>query len=72
MQNKRDNYRSGRVDPVLIRKEPIENSPVVVLMFGGNMPCVFLCVNTVRLKVVTHYNFSVPSMSVMGSQKKFG
>ena len=47
-----------------------QNGPILVLIFRGSIPCVFLCVRL--LKVVSHYDLSVLSMSVRGFQKKFG
>ena len=45
-----------------------QNSSKPVLIFFSSIPCVF-CLYTL-LKVVSYYDLSVLSMSVMGFQKK--
>ena len=47
-----------------------QNSSKPVLIFWSSIPCI-LFVYTL-LKVVSYYDLSVMSMSVMGFQKKFG
>ena len=44
------------------------NSPILILIFCGGIPCVF-CLYTL-LKVVSHYDLKVLSMSVTGFNKK--
>ena len=48
-----------------IRKSS-QNSPILVLIFWGSIPCVF-CVYNTLLKVVNDYDLSAPS--VMGFRK---
>ena len=43
---------------------------MLVLIFWGSIPCVFRLYTLV--KVVSHYDLSVLSMSVMGFQKGVG
>ena len=47
-----------------------KNSPKPVLIFWSSIPCI-LSVYTL-VKVVSYFDLSVLSMSVMGFQKKFG
>ena len=58
--------------PGLTRKKRIgkssQNSPKHVLSFWVSIPCVF-CLYTL-LQVINHNDLTVPSMSVMGFQKK--
>ena len=50
-----------------------QNSPIVVPIFWGSIPCVScLYIIYALLKVVIHYDLSVLSMPVMGFQKKCG
>ena len=43
---------------------------LLVPIFRGSIPCVFFCIYTCTLlKVVSHYDLSVLSMSVKGFQK---
>ena len=46
-----------------------QNSPILVLIFLDCIPCAF-CLGNTLLKVVSHYDLSVPSMSVMGFPKQ--
>ena len=46
--------------------ESSQNSPIPVLVFRGSRPCLF--VGHTILKVVSHYDFSVIYMTVMGFQ----
>ena len=47
-----------------------QNSPKPVLLFWGSKPCVFcLYIGPTLLKVVSYYDLSVLSMSVMGFHK---
>ena len=46
------------------KKKKLENRPLLVLTFSHSIPCVF-CLYTL-LKVVSHYDLSVLSMSVDG------
>ena len=46
-----------------------QNSPKPVLIFWSSTPCVF-CLYVTLLKVVSYYDLSVLSMSVMGFKKK--
>ena len=49
-----------------------QNSPIPVLIFCSSIPCVSVCIYTL-LDIVSHYDLSVLSGSVMGfPQKKFG
>ena len=45
-----------------------QNSPKPVLIFWSSIPCVFFVYTLI--KVVSYYDLSVLSMSVMGFQKK--
>ena len=48
-----------------------QNSPIIVLIFVGSMPCVFCLYVFVLLKVVSHDDLSVLSVHVRdGFQKK--
>ena len=51
-----------------------QNRPKPVLIFWSSIPCVFcLHIHCTLLKVVSYYDLSVLSMSVIGFQKnKFG
>ena len=47
-----------------------QNSPKLVLIFWGSIPCVFcLYIKNMLLKVVSHFDLSVLSISVIGLQK---
>ena len=48
-------------------EKKLENCPILVLIFSGSIPCVLLYT---LIKVVSHNDLSVLSMSVMGFQKK--
>ena len=65
-------HGSGWVGPGLARNfflgKSSQNSSKPVLIFWSSTPCV-LCLYTL-LKVVSYYDLSVLSMSVMGFQKK--
>ena len=71
----RINYGSGWVGSGFTRKKIIgkssENIPLLVLILWGSIQCLFVHLHTL-LKVISHYDLSVVSMSVMGFQKKFG
>ena len=62
------------VGPILTRIffKSSQNSPKPVLIFWSGIPCVFCLYNYTLLKVVSYYDLSVLSMSVMGFQKKLG
>ena len=45
---------------------------ILLLIFWGSIPCVCCSYNYTLLKVVSHCDLSVLSMSVMDFQKKFG
>ena len=51
-----------------------QNSSKPVLIFWSSIPfvfCLYTCIGPTLLKVVSYYDLSVLSMSVMGFQKKF-
>ena len=73
IQKIRDYYGSGWVGPCLTRNFVVvgkssQNSPKPVLIFWSSIPCAF-CLYTL-FKVVSYYDLSVFSMSMMGFQKK--
>ena len=70
----RDYYGSGWVGPGLNLNffgKSSQNGSKPVVIFGSSIQCVF-CLYTpcTMLKVVTYYDLSVLSMSVMGFHKK--
>ena len=68
LKKNRDNFGSWRVCPLTRKKigKSSKNSPILVLIFWGSIPCVWTLLKVVNVSL---YDFSVLSMSVTSFQK---